>query len=470
MQPEDTLNKRYVLQRQLGQNRAQTWLAWDLQTQQNVVIKALALPHLQDWKDWDLFEREVKTLQNLNIPGVPRYFSHFEQDQIRYLVMQYLPGQSLADWLAAGKRCEPALLENWARQILATLTHLHTLHPPIVHRDLKPGNLIWDGQRLFLVDFGGVMATLEPSGGATITGTYGYMAPEQFAGKAQPASDLYSLGATLIHLASHKAPAELLSPELSLDFKPHLQLSPDWSDWLEKLVAPRPQERFPSAQAALAALDEWQKVSLATPSPPAAGFQECLALAPAHCRIRVQQSGENLKLSFPQFWESENALIGFALWSVLLMVFVFWSLSNPLIWMVVMLFALPGVLVPISTLGFANTLELTPQQVSLSYRWGLHRALRLAFEPPQLSKLRWENVFLQAANPCAQLQFCVGYKYVSLGNYVSLDELIWAHALILAWFKTHLPPEEYASLEAASPELHKDPRYTFWKTPPRNYG
>ena len=76
-------------------------------------------------------------------------------------------------------------------------------------RDIKPDNIVLEGGktggRVFLVDFGGVQAAAAGESfalGSTVIGTYGYMAPEQFRGAAQPASDLYGLGGTLLYLLS----------------------------------------------------------------------------------------------------------------------------------------------------------------------------------------------------------------------------------------------------------------------------
>ena len=86
----------------------------------------------------------------------------------------------------------------------------------MIHRDIKPQNVILQPNRkIALVDFGAVQDTYSSTqvGGSTVVGTYGYMPPEQFRGKALPASDLYAIGATIIFLLTGRSPAEL--PEIS---------------------------------------------------------------------------------------------------------------------------------------------------------------------------------------------------------------------------------------------------------------
>lgn len=110
-------------------------------------------------------------------------------------------------------------MKRIAVALLEVLLYLSKLQPPVIHRDIKPENVIIDqgtpGGQVYLVDFGGVQVTptlmhsLNEQGvdmgatlGSTIVGTYGYMAPEQFRGMAEPKSDLYGLGATLLYLIS----------------------------------------------------------------------------------------------------------------------------------------------------------------------------------------------------------------------------------------------------------------------------
>jgi serine/threonine protein kinase len=118
---------------------------------------------------------------------------------------------------------------------------------------LKPANLIVrpDG-RIALVDFGSARASEKgATHGATVTGTFGYAPLEQLGGSADERSDLYGLGATLIHAITGIPPGELLTPGFAIDFREHAQVSAQLRDFLAALVAPRASER--PASAALAA-------------------------------------------------------------------------------------------------------------------------------------------------------------------------------------------------------------------------
>ena len=139
--------------------------------------------------------------------------------------------------------------------LLTTLAYLHGLSPPVIHRDIKPANVMLrlDG-RPVLVDFGAVgdWTTRVGHGSLTVAGTVGYMAPEQAMGAAGPASDLFALGATMVHALTHCHPADLPRRGLRLLFHDRLGCSADLVAVLEKLVAPDVSERYASAAMALA--------------------------------------------------------------------------------------------------------------------------------------------------------------------------------------------------------------------------
>ncbi len=127
-----------------------------------------------------------------------------------------------------------------------------------MHRDIKPSNLLLgDDNKIYLVDFGAVQDSFASEGTTfTIVGTYGYAPLEQFGGKTVPASDLYALGASLIHLLTRTAPSNLPNKDLKIQFRDRVTVSPQLSNWLDKMIAPAVERRFQTAISALKYLPE----------------------------------------------------------------------------------------------------------------------------------------------------------------------------------------------------------------------
>ncbi|MBW4650465.1 MAG: serine/threonine protein kinase [Kastovskya adunca ATA6-11-RM4] len=262
LQVEKVLNGRYHLKRKLGHNAGrQTWLAEDLGVSPSelVVVKLLAFGGEVQWDDLKLFEREAQVLKQLNHDRIPTYRDYFHIDDRALwfgLVQEYIPGTSLKEQLAQGKRFPEKVVRKIAADILKILHFLHELQPTVLHRDIKPSNLIWgEDEQIYLVDFGAVQDRATQEGVTfTVVGTYGYAPMEQFGGRAIPASDLYALGATLIHLLTGVSPGDLPQRNLRIGFQDKVSLSPTMVSWLEKLTEPAPEERFKSAQEAMQGL------------------------------------------------------------------------------------------------------------------------------------------------------------------------------------------------------------------------
>ncbi|MDJ0746256.1 MAG: serine/threonine-protein kinase [Xenococcaceae cyanobacterium MO_167.B27] len=259
LEAEQVINERYQLQKKLGRNAGrQTWLAKDLSTdnQQQVVVKLLAFGGDVQWEDLKLFEREAQTLQQLDHSRIPKYQDYFSIDDRTLwfgLVQEYIPGHSLKQLLDKGKRFSEATVKKIAQEILQILIYLHGFNPPLLHRDIKPSNLILgEDNSIYLVDFGAVQDRAATEGATfTVVGTYGYAPMEQFGGKAVPASDLYALGATLIHLLTRTPPGELPTADLKLQFCDRITVSSQFTKWLEKILYPAVEKRFETAQEAL---------------------------------------------------------------------------------------------------------------------------------------------------------------------------------------------------------------------------
>ena len=253
---------RYRPLQRLGKKAGrQTLLCEDRETGQRVVIKLLSFGEDFAWQDLKLFEREAETLRSLEHPAIPKYLDYFDLETLRTkgfaLVQSYIEAQSLQEQLEAGRSFSEAEIQQIGEELLGILEYLHGRQPPVIHRDIKPSNILLGDRsahspgQVYLVDFGSVQ-TLAAREGSTITvvGTYGYMPPEQFGGRAVPASDLYSLGATLIYLASGRHPADLPQKDFRIQFEDVVNLTPQSVAWLQLLIEPSLGRRALSAEKA----------------------------------------------------------------------------------------------------------------------------------------------------------------------------------------------------------------------------
>jgi serine/threonine protein kinase len=261
-QPGDLIKERYQILRPIGQGgMGKTYAAVDCNSEEKVAIKTLSLKQIPNWKSLELLEREAEVLAELNHPAIPNYIDHFTvdtpEDYCFYLVQELAPGNSLATLVQNGFQPTEKIVCDIAQQVLEILDYLHSHIPPILHRDIKPENLICTKTgKMYLVDFGAVQAICHQTiaaNNSTFVGTFHYMPVEQMYGKAQPASDLYSLGASLVYLLTHRSPNELSQKNLKIDFRKAAisPISKKFAKWLDKMLEPDVQKRFSSAKVAL---------------------------------------------------------------------------------------------------------------------------------------------------------------------------------------------------------------------------
>jgi hypothetical protein len=211
-----------------------------------VAIKRFDVRGAKGWKDVELAEREARVLRSLSHPKLPRYVDHFEQDGALYLVMEKIEGESLASLRKRGVVFGEEEVTRLLHDASEVLDYLHARAPPVVHRDLKPGNVIRrpDGSFAF-VDFGAVRDRLRPEGGSTVVGTFGYMAPEQFQGRALPASDVYAIAATAMAMLTGAEPEDLPHKGLGIWVREALggRVSERLVHALELMLDPDPDRR-----------------------------------------------------------------------------------------------------------------------------------------------------------------------------------------------------------------------------------
>jgi len=222
-----------------------------------VILKESVVPKNIDEKTRakarELFEREAALLLKLKHPQIARVVDHLVEGGRDYLVLEYLPGQSLRQLVKRTGPQTEARVVKWTAEIASILEYLHGLNPPIVHRDLTPDNVVLkeDGT-IALIDFGAANEYLGAATG-TLIGKQSYISPEQFRGKASPASDIYALGCSMHFLLTGQDPDALSVSH------PRAQ-RPDISEALDSFVASctalDESTRLSSAQALKSALSE----------------------------------------------------------------------------------------------------------------------------------------------------------------------------------------------------------------------
>ncbi len=265
-----------------------------------VAVKALDARSDLGLKSHELFEREAAVLRSLRHQGVPEVFelmiAPWEGKPASFLVMELIEGESLADLIASQRQLDPEVVLHLFLSLLDVLEYLHGRVPPIVHRYIKPSNIIVrpDGNAS-LVDFGSVRRVFLPAGegGSTIVGTYGYMPYEQYMGQATPASDLYSLAATFLHLLTGRPPSAFMTEAGQLEVPAALPGDPRFGPIIARLLRPSPAERYASAR----------DVRLALLSPSA-----LQGVAPGFS-VQVRRSSSSLAGPLPRTLDGDTAAL-----------------------------------------------------------------------------------------------------------------------------------------------------------------
>ncbi len=253
----------YRFERKLGEGgMGAVFLATHLRLQRAVACKVLPPALARDRKLIERFEREARALASVVHPGIVPIHDMFESAGLYCIVMAYAGGGSLAERLARGP-LEPQQVVSWGA--IAARALWAAAQKGIVHRDVKPDNLLLTEEgRLLVADFGLARAAEEASAltrTGSLMGTPAYMAPEQWenAHTADHRSDLYSLGCTLYHLLTGRPPFP--GPATSHFIKQHLleppppprglrpELSPELEAIVLRLLAKRPEDRFPDGEA-----------------------------------------------------------------------------------------------------------------------------------------------------------------------------------------------------------------------------
>lgn len=252
-----TLQERYEMEQLLGQGGfGAVYRAVDQRLGRTVAIKETFFTESDFVRQ---FRREAELLADLRHPSLTSVNDYFSEGGNYYLVMEYIPGQDLGEYLAL--QPQGYLSQSDALRIIApvvdALVYLHSRNPPIIHRDIKPGNirLTPDGD-VYLVDFG-LAKAYDPGQRTTIGAralTPGFAPLEQYGGSVTDSrSDLYALGATIYVMLTSKKPPEAPARMLKDTLVPITSINPTVVPQVEaiinRLLAMRAEDRYPTASA-----------------------------------------------------------------------------------------------------------------------------------------------------------------------------------------------------------------------------
>ncbi len=263
---------KYRIDASLGSGGFGTvYLAEDTWMQSRVAIK---VPHRQQ-PDLEEMLHEPRLLASLDHPNIVRVLTAERQEDVFFIVMEYVPGETLEQLVLREGALELPQALDFTCQICNGVDHAH--QAGVLHRDLRPGNmLVASGGRLKVTDFGTSRFLEVAARGTTIIGSPPYMAPEQFHGRAVFASDVYSIGVTMYQMLTGDLPYESPTPhDLERLERGELVTAPRLrngripqaiNDIVLRALAPDPTARYTRAS------DLWSDVmaarrSVGTPTP-----------------------------------------------------------------------------------------------------------------------------------------------------------------------------------------------------------
>ncbi len=259
------IDNKYEILKKIGQGgMSVVYLAMDKRLNKQWAVKELQ-KHATNANNEVIIQSaiaEANMIKKLDHPALPRIVDIIEEDEVIYVVMDYIEGETLEYVVNNQGAQSQELVIDWAKQLTEVLYYLHTRKPPIIYRDMKPGNVMLkpDGN-IKVIDFGIAREYKELNlNDTTYLGTRGYAAPEQFGGKGQTdaRTDIYCLGMTLYHLITGQNPTEP-----PYEIYPIRHWNPTLSGGLENIIQKciqlNPEDRYQSCAELLYALEHYEE-------------------------------------------------------------------------------------------------------------------------------------------------------------------------------------------------------------------
>ena len=257
-----TLGGRYRVERELGRGgMAKVFLGTDTVLGRTVAIKVLAPQFADDEGFVQRFRREAQAAARISHPCIVSVFDTGSDDGVHYIVMEFVEGRTLAEFLTGGGRIMPDRAIAIGQDVCRALDAAHA--QGVIHRDIKPGNIMINPRgEVKVTDFGIARMTTTAetvAQTAAILGTASYLSPEQAQGQAVDGrSDLYSLGCVLFEMVTGRppflgdSPVAVASKQVLEQPVPPSKLNTDVTQDLDAVIlralAKNPANRYQSAE------------------------------------------------------------------------------------------------------------------------------------------------------------------------------------------------------------------------------
>ena len=314
MEAGKKLGGRYKIVRHIGSGgMANVYLGHDLILDRPVAIKVLRFDFRNNKDALRRFQREALSATQLIHPNIVGVYDVDEEDELQYIVMEFIDGTDLKKYIDIQGRVSPEKSIHIMHQVLSAVALAHKNR--IIHRDIKPQNILIDNQdRIKITDFGIAVALSETSITQTNTllGSVHYLSPEQARGSmATSKSDIYALGIVLYELLSGKVPFDgesAVSVALKHFQEPmpfiresHPEIPQSLENVILKATAKEPLDRYATCEEMMADLDTCLNEERLHEAPfmPVSLLQETKVLTPLSAEVVAKADSGNTIVSPP---------------------------------------------------------------------------------------------------------------------------------------------------------------------------
>ena len=230
------------------------YLVYHKKTKAKFALKSIYKLDEVNFEEKSYFSREIEIMYKLNHPNICKLFSHFEDNNFCYFLLQYIPKGSAFDLIPKNgkKQQNMKLIASVMKDLISAIYYLHNMKPTIVHRDIKPENILLDeNSKAYLTDFGWSNYIRNDRRRNTICGTPLYLPPEMvFESGHNEKVDIWCIGVLLFELSTGKVPFEgddytTVKYNIShLNIAWPSDIEPDVKDLVSKILKKNPEERI----------------------------------------------------------------------------------------------------------------------------------------------------------------------------------------------------------------------------------